>query len=54
MYQLGIIGLIRVTARYGPDIIGSVDDMCMCNYCKLMVTSCMMEGLKRDYVAYGY
>ena len=24
MYQLGIIGLIRVTARYGPDIIGSL------------------------------
>ena len=24
MYQLGIISLIRVTARYGPDIIGSV------------------------------
>ena len=24
MYQLGIIGLIRVTARYRPDIIGSV------------------------------
>ena len=27
MYQLGIIGLIRVTAWYGPDIIGSVVDV---------------------------